>query len=77
MFLALFQMKIMNDIIISSYSKPLNSHKNETKHTKLGHNNEKLLVKNLLKDRHFIHNFLGFDLYEIYDVGIAMNKKKI
>ena len=43
---------------------------------KLGRNNEKALVNNLLKDKHLIHNLLGFDLYEIYDIGIVMNKKK-
>ena len=43
---------------------------------KLGHNNEKALVNNLLKDKHLIHNLLGFDLYEICDIGIVMNKKK-
>ena len=43
---------------------------------KLGHNNEKALVKNLLKDKNLIHNFLVFDLHEIYEVGIIINKKK-
>ena len=50
--------------------------KNESKHTKLGHNNEKALVKKLLKDRNLILNLLGFYLHGIYEVHIVMNKKK-
>ena len=76
-FLDLFQMKVMNDIIISSYLKPINSQRSESKYMKLGHNNEKVLINNLLKDRDLIHALLGFDLHEIYEVGIVMNKKKI
>ena len=69
-------MKIMHDIIILSHLKPLNSQKNETNHTKLWHINEKVLLKNQLKDRNMIHNLLDFNLHEIYDVGIVMNEKK-
>ena len=43
---------------------------------KLGHNNEKALVKNVLKHKNLIHNFLGFDLYEICDIGVVINEKK-
>ena len=76
-FLDLFQMKVMNDIIISSYLKPINSQRSESKYMKLDHNNEKVLINNLLKDRDLIHALLGFDLHEIYEVGIVMNKNKI
>ena len=48
----------------------------ETKDTKIVCNNEKVLVKNILKDRNVIHNLMGFDMHKIYDVSIEMNKKK-
>ena len=43
---------------------------------KIGHNNEKVLINNLLKDRDLIHALLGFNLHEIYEMGIIMSKNK-
>ena len=72
----MFQKKIIHDIIISSYLKPLSSQNNESKHTKLGHNNEKLLIDNLLKDSQLIRSTVGIDTCNIYDVGLIMHKTK-
>ena len=72
----MFQKKIIHDIIISSYLNPLSSQNNESKHTKLGHNNEKRLVDNLLKYIQLIRNTVGMDMCNTHDVVLVMHKNK-
>ena len=58
---SMLQKKVAHDIIMSSHLKPLSSQNNESKHTKLGRNNEKLLIESFLKDSHLM--VFAIDIY--------------
>ena len=67
--------KLFYDIIISSYLKPLSSQNNENKNCKLGHDNDKKLVKNLFRDHKRILQETGLDTIYFYDTGIIKIRK--
>ena len=55
--------------------KPIFNQYKESKYAKLGHINEKILIKNILKEASNIKNLLRYKILEIYNVGLVMNKK--
>ena len=72
----IFQKNIIHDIIMTSCLKLLSLQNNESKQTKLGHNNKKCLVDNLLKDTQLIRSTAGADTCNAHHVGLVTRKTK-
>ena len=53
----------------------MSSQRNKSKHMKLGYNNEKLVIENLLKDSCLIKESYRYYFVDIYDIDLVMNKK--
>ena len=70
----MLESKMLHDIFMSSYLKPISNERAESKHTKLGHTNEKKLVKNFMKDADSLNELFGFIVFSMCEVGTVMSK---
>ena len=70
----MFQLKMLYDVIMPLYLKPMPNQESESKCTKLGYVNETKLIVNLFEDADCRKEILSIKTCETCDIGLVMNR---